>query len=175
MNRQQKEKMVHELHEKFSENQASFVVHTQGMSVAQMHELRVKLAKKDGEMKVAKNRLVKLAIAQASACSTLNTQMTGQTAVVFAKSDFTAVAKILRDFEKKNEELKIIAGCCEAQLFDRAGVAKLAAIPSREVLLAQLCGVLQAPIAQFAWIINQVKEQKEQATAHPAASSQPTE
>lgn len=167
MNRQQKEKLVQELHEKFAQNEASFVVHCQGMSVAQMHDLRVKLAKKDSELKVAKNRLVKLAIGQAASCATLEAEMTGQTAVVFAKSDFTAVAKILRDFERKNEELKIVAGCCEAQLFDKAGVARLATIPSREVLLAQLCGVLQAPIAQFTWLVNQVKEQKSQAAGQP--------
>ncbi len=160
MNRQQKEKLVHELHEKFGQNEASFVVRCQGMSVAQLHELRLKLAKKDGELKVAKNRLMKRAIAQASDCSSLETQMTGQTAVVFAKSDFTAVAKILRDFARKNEELQIVAGCCEAQLFDKAGVAKLATIPSREVLLAQLCGVLKAPISQFTWIVDQVKQQR---------------
>ncbi|MBP7854820.1 50S ribosomal protein L10 [Candidatus Babeliales bacterium] len=172
MNRQQKEKLVQELHEKFAQNAASFVVHCEGMSVAQMHDLRTKLAKKESEMKVAKNRLVKLAIKQAEACVTLNDQMTGQTAVVFAKTDFTGVAKVLRDFEKKNQEMKIIAGCCEAQLFDHAGVARLATIPSREVLLAQLCGVLQAPIAQFTWIVNQVKEQKEQGSG---IQSQPSE
>lgn len=164
MNRQQKEKLVHELHEKFGQNEASFVVRCQGMSVAQMHELRLNLAKKDSELKVAKNRLMKLAIVQGSSCSSLDAQMTGQTAIVFAKANFTAVAKVLKDFAKKNEELQIVAGCCEAQLFDQAGVAKLATIPSREVLLAQLCGVLQAPIAQFTWIINQVKEKRSGAT-----------
>lgn len=160
MNRQQKEKLVQELNTKFDQNEASFVVRCQGMTVAQMHDLRLKLAKKDGELKVAKNRLMKLAISQGSDCSNLNAQMTGQTAVVFAKSDFTAVAKVLNDFAKKNEELQIVAGCCESQLFDKVGVVKLAAIPSREVLLAQLCGVLNAPIAQFTWIISQVAQQR---------------
>lgn len=160
MNRQQKETLVQELHEKFGQNQASFVVRCQGMTVAQLHELRLNLAKKEGELKVAKNRLAKIAIAQASSCVDLTSAMKGQTAVVFAKSDFTGVAKILADFAKKNEELQIVAGCCENKLFDTAGVKKLATIPSREVLLAQLCGVLQAPIAQFTWIINQVKERR---------------
>ena len=164
MNRQQKEKLVQDLNVKFDHNEASFVVRCQGMTVAQMHELRLKLATKNGQLKVAKNRLMKLAIAQGSDCSNLNAQMTGQTAVVFAKSDFTAVAKVLNDFAKKNEELQIVAGCCEAQLFDKAGVVKLAAIPSREVLLAQLCGVLNAPIVQLAWIINQVMQKRSGST-----------
>lgn len=168
MNRQQKETLIQELEQKFNQHEASFVVHCQGMTVAQMHELRVKLAKKDSEMKVAKNRLVKIAIEKTAGCIKLDDKMVGQTAVVFVKKDFTAIAKILRDFEKKNEELKIVAGCCESQLFDKAGVLKLATIPSREVLLAQLCGVLQAPIAQFTWIIDQVKEQKSQTAGQPA-------
>lgn len=168
MNRQQKESLVVELNTKFDQNEASFVVRCQGMTVAQMHELRLKLAKKDGELKVAKNRLMKLAIAKTSDCVNLNEQMTGQTAIVFAKSDFTGVAKVLNDFAKKNEEFQIVAGCCEAQLFDKVGVAKLATIPSREVLLAQLCGVLNAPIAQFAWIINQVVQQRSVVTEQQA-------
>ena len=160
MNRQQKEQLVQELQAKFAANEASFVVRCEGMTVAQMHELRLKLATKGSELKVAKNRLMKLAIGKASACASLDGQMTDQSAVVFAKADFTAVAKILRDFEKKNEEFKIVAGCCEAQLFDKVGVAKLATIPSREVLLAQLCGVLNAPIAQFACVVNQILLQR---------------
>ena len=160
MNRQQKEKLVQELNVKFDQNEASFVVRCQGMTVAQLHELRLNLAKKDGELKVAKNRLMKLAITKSSECSNLDAQMKGQTAVVFAKADFTGVAKVLYDFAKKNEELQIVAGCCEAQLFDKAGVAKLAKIPSREVLLAQLLGVLNAPIVQFACVINQVMQKR---------------
>ncbi len=160
MNRQQKEKLVQELNVKFDQNEASFVVNCQGMTVAQLHQLRLNLAKKDGELKVAKNRLTKLAIVKFSECDNLSAHMKGQNAVVFAKSDFTGVAKILYDFAKKNEELKIVAGCCEAQLFDKAGVAKLAKIPSREVLLAQLLGVLNAPIVQFACVINQVMQKQ---------------
>lgn len=164
MNRQQKEKLVHELHEKFGQNDASFVVRCQGMTVAEMHQLRMNLAKKDGKLKVAKNRLAKIAINQTSSCLDLGSQMKGQTAVVFAKSDFTGVAKVLQDFAKKHEALQIVAGCCEAQLFDKAGVARLATIPSREVLLAQLCGMLQAPVAQFARLVDQVKQKRSEAT-----------
>lgn len=160
MNRQQKENLISELSKKFEQNEAAFVIRYQGLTVADLHTLRLDLAKKDGELKVAKNRLIKLAIANHADCGVLDSSLSGQAAVVFAKSDFTGVAKILHDFARKNDELEIVAGCCESQLFDKAGVVKLAKIPSREVLLAQLCGMLQSPIAQFAWIINQVKEQR---------------
>lgn len=160
MNRQQKDNVIQELSQKFVENQAAFVVKCQGLSVGELHQLRINLEKKDGELKVAKNRLVKLAISKHADCDALTPVMKGQTAVVFAKKDFTGVAKVLHDFSKKHELLEIVAGCCESQFFDKQGVVALAKVPSREVLLARLCGVLQAPIAKLAFVVAQVGAQK---------------
>jgi len=160
MNRQQKDSVIQDLSQKFNSNEAAFIVRCQGLSVGQLHELRMNLEKKDGELKVAKNRLVKLAIASSAQCNNLGSAMTGQTAVVFAKADFTGVAKVLHDFARKHEDLEIVAGCCESQLFDKQGVIALAKIPSREVLLSRLCGVLKAPIVKTAWIIGQISAQK---------------
>lgn len=160
MNRQQKDNVIQDLSQKFSNSEAAFVVKCQGLSVGQLHELRMKLETKDGELKVAKNRLVKLAIASNGKCNDLGSAMVGQTAVVFAKADFTGVAKVLHDFSRKNEELEIVAGYCESQLFDKQGVIALARIPSREVLLSRLCGVLKASVVKVAWIIGQISVQK---------------
>ncbi len=160
MNRQNKENVIQDLSQKFSNSQAAFVVKCQGLSVGQLHELRMKLEVKDGQLKVAKNRLVKLAIANNGKCLDLGPSMVGQTAVVFAQQDFTGVAKVLHDFSRANEELVIVAGYCESQLFDKQGVVSLAKIPSREVLLSRLCGVLKAPIVKMAWIVGQVSAQK---------------
>lgn len=160
MNRQQKDSVIQDLSQKFNSSEAAFIVRCQGLSVGQLHELRMKLETKDGELKVAKNRLVKLAIAGNAQCGDFSPLLTGQTAVVFAKADFTGVAKILHDFSRKHEDLEIVAGCCESQLFDKKGVIALAKIPSREVLLARLCGVLNAPVVKLAWIIGQVSAQK---------------
>lgn len=160
MNRQQKDNVIQELSQKFASNQAAFIVRCQGLTVGELHELRVKLEPKEGELKVAKNRLVKLAVAGSADCKTLSPMMTGQTAVVFAKSDFTGVAKVLHDFARKHESLEIVAGCCESQLFDKQGVVALAKVPSREVLLSRLCGVLQAPVAKMAYVVAQIGAQK---------------
>lgn len=160
MNRQQKENVIQDLSQKFDGSKAAFVVRCQGLTVGELHELRMNLANKDGELKVAKNRLVKLAIAQKSECNNLSLSMKGQTAVVFAKADFTGVAKVLNDFAKKHEALEIVAGCCESQLFDKQGVVALAKVPSREVLLARLCGVLKAPVVKLAMTVGQISAQK---------------
>ena len=160
MNRQQKESVIQDISQKFNSSEAAFVVRCQGLTVAQLHELRMNLGTKGSELKVAKNRLVKKAIASTAQCDSLGGAMTGQTAVVFAQADFTGVAKILHDFSKKNEALEIVAACCESQLFDKQGVVALAKVPSREVLLSKLCGVLKAPVVKLAYIVSQVSAQK---------------
>jgi large subunit ribosomal protein L10 len=160
MNRQQKDNVVQDLSQKFTSNQAAFVVKCQGLTVGEMHQLRMNLSTVGGELKVAKNRLVKLAINDNAECINLGSLMKGQTAVVFVKSNFTAAAKVLNDFAKKHDALQIVAGCCESQMFDKQGVISLSKIPSREVLLARLCGVLQAPVVKTAWIISEVVKKK---------------
>lgn len=160
MNRQQKDNVIQDLSQKFNNSQAAFIVRCQGLTVGELHALRMNLANKEGELKVAKNRLVKLAIANHADCKILNDSLTGQTAVVFAQADFTGVAKVLNDFAKKHDALEIVAGCCESKLFDKQGVVALAKVPSREVLLARLCGVLKAPAVKLVWILGQVSAQK---------------
>lgn len=160
MNRQQKDTVIQDLSQKFTNNEAAFVVKCQGLTVGEMHQLRMNLSNVGGELKVAKNRLVKLAISGGAECANLASLMKGQTAVVFVESNFTGAAKVLNDFARKHEALEIVAGCCESQIFDKKGVIALSKIPSREVLLARLCGVLQAPIVKTAWIISEVSKQK---------------
>ena len=160
MNRQQKDTVIQDLSQKFTNFEAAFIVKCQGLSVGELHELRMNLSNIGGELKVAKNRLVKLAISKNAECVNLASSMKGQTAVVFVESNFTGAAKVLNDFAKKHDALEIVAGCCESQIFDKQGVISLAKIPSREVLLARLCGVLQAPIVKTAWIISEVGKKK---------------
>ena len=156
MNRQQKENMVQELGDKFASNEASFVVNCEGLTVPQMQELRFALKDKDGEVIVAKNRLVRLAVQGKADCHDLSDSLKGQNAVVFAKSDLTGIAKVLYDFAKENEKLEIVAGCYASKVLDRKSVEALAKIPSRDVLLAQLLGVMQAPVASFANVLRQL-------------------
>ncbi|HSW75610.1 MAG TPA: 50S ribosomal protein L10 [Candidatus Saccharimonadales bacterium] len=175
MNRHQKENTVQGLQTKFTANEAAFLVKFQGLTVSDLQELRFKLEEKDGEFKVAKNRLMKLAMTKEADSLGLGSLMKGQTALIFVKSDFTGVAKVLNDFAKKNTSLEIVAGCCESQLFDTAGVKQLATIPSREVLLARLCGTLNAVTAKFVYVLAQILEQKSapvaKAQTEPAAES----
>lgn len=156
MNRQQKESLIQDISEKFASNEASFVVNCQGLAVSQVQALRFALEEKQGEMQVAKNRLVKIAVKGNPTYEPLADVLQGQNAIVFAKSDLTGVAKILYDFAKQNGEMEIVGGCYSSGLLDKKSVEALAKLPSREVLLAQLCGTLQAPIASFAGVLRQL-------------------
>ena len=156
MNRQQKDALVKSLETSFSGSQAAFLVNYQGMSVGQMQTLRFALDDQGGSIKVAKNRLVKIALKDVGQCESLSSLLQGQLAFVFASNDVTSVAKVLHDFAKENETLTVVAGCSESKFFDAQAVKVIASLPSREVLLAQLCGVLNGPKTSFVVVLRQL-------------------
>ena len=160
MKKHQKQATIENLETKFSSSNASFLVNFQGMSVAQLKKLRFALDDKGGSLKVAKNRLARLALKDLSGCQGLDSLLVGQLAYVFAEGDMTSVAKVLSDFAKNNDKLKIVAGCSASKVYDAKSVRAIAALPSREVLLSQLCGVLNAPVVLFALAIKAVAEKK---------------
>lgn len=162
MKKQQKQAAIENLEARFSSSQAAFLVNYQGMSVAQLKTLRFALDDKGGSLKVAKNRLAKIALKDVSNCQGLDSLLVGQLAYVFSKGEITSVAKVLVDFAKKNDKFKVVAGCSESKIYDAKLVTALAALPSREVLLSQLCGVLNAPVVLFALAIKAVAEKKAQ-------------
>jgi len=149
MNRQQKELVIKELRECFKNNSSSFLIGVKGLSVKQTQLLRSGLRQKGGQLKVAKVRLIKRAVDTASFGKDLTPFLREQIGVVFADKEPSAVAKVLNDFSKENGALSLIAGYFESKTYDKAGVQRIASLPSRSVLLAQLCGTLNAPIAQL--------------------------
>lgn len=161
MKKHQKQAAIENLEAKFSTSQAAFLVNYQGLSVKQLKTLRFQLDSKGGSLKVAKNRLVKIALKDVSNCNGLTDLLKGQLAYVFAQGEITSVAKVLTNFAKENEQLKIVAGCAESKIYDAKTVTVLGSLPAREVLLAQLCGVLNAPVIKFALALKAVAAQKE--------------
>jgi len=154
MNREQKTALVESLKDDFKNSQASFLVGYKGLSVNQMQTLRRAVRAKGGKLKIAKNRLVKRAVSEVDGVCALQEQLKEQLGVVFAADEFTQVAKVLSDFSKNNPALSLVAGCLEAELIDKAKISQLAMLPSRDVLLSQLAGTLQAPTTKFAALLN---------------------
>lgn len=156
MNRQQKEQIITSLQQDLQSSNASFVVGYRGLTVAELLNLRRQLDKAKGKLQVAKITLIKRALAdQGSACD-LDSYLSDQIALVFAEGESPAVAKILCEFAKSHNKLKVIAGCYEDAVLTGQDVQAFASLPPREVLLAQLCGTLQAPITRLAGLLNNV-------------------
>lgn len=154
MNKQQKELVIKELREQFEHSSSTYLVGIKGLSVKQTQNLRSALRQQGGQLKVAKVRLIKRAVQDVSCGEAYMPFLKEQVGVVFVDQASPAVAKVLNDFSKENTALDLIAGYFESQMFDKAGVQRIAALPSREVLLGRLCGSLNAPIAKFVWTLN---------------------
>lgn len=172
MNREQKAAVVASLKNSFNASKASFLVKYQGLTVEQMQNLRAELRPQGGSLKVTKARLMKLASEGNPGAEVMAPYYKDQVGVVFALQEAPAVAKVLNDFSKKHPALSIIAGSYDAVLLDKSDVQKFATLPSKEVLLAQVCGTLNAPIAGLAralgmmhvkllWTLKQVGEKKQ--------------
>lgn len=156
MNRQEKAQVIDSIKKDFASSQASFIVQTQGMTVEQIQHLRRELYAKKAEIKVAKNTLLIKATSDMAGLNELAPYFKDQIAVVFAESEAPAIAKILYNTTKKQAHLKLKAGALDNRLISAEQIEFLAELPSREVLLAQLCGTLQAPIQQTASLLNQL-------------------
>jgi large subunit ribosomal protein L10 len=154
MNRQQKEDLVQVLHQEFADAHASFLVDYQGLTVNSLQDLRKKLREHQGIFKVAKARLMKRAVDGQQGSDAFASSLHGQVALVFAENDVPAVAKALHAFALANEKLKLLGGFMDARAINAAGVVRLASLPSREVLLGQVCGTMKAPINNFVGVLN---------------------
>jgi len=171
MNRQQKELVVSLLKKNFIASQASFLIGFQGLTVNQMQDLRRTLRKKGGELKVAKARLIKRAV-EGNKAAVLTSFCKDQIGVVFVSNEVSMVAKVLYDFSKKQEALRLIAGFLDTQLLGNQEIIRIASLPSKKILLVQVYGAIKAPVAnfimvlrmpifKFLWILKQLIEKRE--------------
>jgi large subunit ribosomal protein L10 len=132
-----------------------FVVDYTGLKVAKFAELRKRLSVVGAEIHVFKNNLVKKASEKAGFPGELGEHLTGQSAYVTGAKDVCAAAKIMKNFTAEFEKPVMKAGVLDGKLLDAAGIKALADLPSREVLLAQLLGVLQAPASKLVRTLNE--------------------
>ncbi len=146
MNREQKHIVIESLKAEFARSNAAFVVGIQGLTVNQLEQLRKGLRKEGGRLQVAKNTFTRRATDPVAELKDLQPQLKQQLAVVFAYQDSSAVAKVLCDYEKEHAKFSIVAGCLESRAIDQQMVKFLGSLPPRNVLAAQLCGTIQAPL-----------------------------
>jgi large subunit ribosomal protein L10 len=154
MNRQQKEITVRSLKERFAESPVAFIIGYKGLSVIQMQGLRSELRKNGGALKVAKGRLLKRAVGDMEDEKALTPYLKNQIGVVFASDEASAIAKVLSSFAKDNNALELIAGTLDGALLNNKEIVRIATLPSKDVLRAQLCGTLQAPLNRLVFGLN---------------------
>lgn len=162
MNRDQKELFVTALKQDFEASNASFLISLKGIPVAKIQELRKGLKASGGKLKVAKNRLMKIAVDNVDCAKELTPFLKEQLGVVFSKNDPMMTAKILYKFSKENEKLKLVAGCFESKVIQRDTIVRIANLPSREILLSQICGLLKSSVVKLAQTLDALKEKKSQ-------------
>jgi len=143
-----KVKTVGELRTRFDGVRSAILTEYRGLTVEQLSQLRRELRGVSAEYKVLQNRLAKIAV-EGSPLDGLRQYMKGPTALALTRKDAVAMAKALQSFQKQCPELNITAGCVDGQVIPAGDVKALADLPTRELLLGQVVGTFQVPLANL--------------------------
>jgi len=154
LNLQQKQAVVAEVAKEIAGAQAIVMVENRGMVVAEMTKLRAKARDAGVYFRVMKNTLVRRAVAD-TPFAALSEKMVGPLAYGIG-TDPVAVAKVLNGFAKGHDKFVITGGAMPGHVMSAKDIAALAALPSREELIAKLLGTMQAPIVKFVRTLNEV-------------------
>jgi large subunit ribosomal protein L10 len=158
LNRSEKQAVIDEVTGLAAKAQTLVMAEYRGIAVADMTRLRSQARSKGVTLSVLKNTLARRAVA-GSAFEVVSDQMTGPLIYGFSV-DAVAAAKVVADFAKTNDKLVIRGGAFAGKTLDVDGVKQLANIPSKEVLLAQICGLLSSPISRMAIVLGALATQK---------------
>jgi large subunit ribosomal protein L10 len=158
LNRSEKEAVISDVTGLAAKAQTLVIAEYRGITVADMTKLRNNARSAGVSLSVLKNTLARRAVA-GSAFEVVADQMSGPLIYGFSE-DAVAAAKVVAEFAKTNDKLVIRAGAYGGKVLDVNGVKQLASIPSKEVLLAQLLGLMQSPISRTARVLSALAEKK---------------
>jgi large subunit ribosomal protein L10 len=168
LNLNDKKAVVAEVSAQVATAQTIVVAEYRGIQVGHLTQLRAKARAQGVYLRVLKNTLARRAV-EGTPFAPLASDMTGPL-IYSISTDAVAAAKVVSDFAKTNDKLVVKAGNYAGKQLDKAGVTALANVPSREVLIAQLMGVMQAPVSGFARALAALAEKKGEGQAAPAAA-----
>jgi large subunit ribosomal protein L10 len=171
LNRSEKEAVISDVTGLAAKAQTLVIAEYRGITVADMTKLRNTARSSGVTLSVLKNTLARRAVA-GSGFEVVSDQMTGPLIYGFSE-DAVAAAKVVAEFAKTNDKLVIRAGAYGGKALDVNGVKQLASIPSKEVLLAQLLGLMQSPISRTARVLSALAEKRGggEAVAEPEAQA----
>jgi large subunit ribosomal protein L10 len=158
LNLQQKQEVVTEVSAQVAQAQTIVLAEYRGIPVAEITTLRANARKAGVYFHVLKNTLARRAV-QGTPFEALADKMVGPL-VYSISADAIAAAKVVNEFAKTNDKLVIKGGAYNGRVLDAAAVSALASVPSKEVLLSQLCGLLQSPVAGLARVLGAVSASK---------------
>jgi large subunit ribosomal protein L10 len=157
VDRAQKHELVTTLNDTFANSNVIVVAHYAGLTVGQMTDLRRQMREAGGRLRVAKNRLAKLAL-EGTKSKGIADLLTGPTCLAFS-DDPVAAPKVAVNFARTNDRLVILGGAMGDKLLDPEGVKALASLPSLDELRATLIGLVMAPAGKIARTINEPASQ----------------
>jgi large subunit ribosomal protein L10 len=152
VDRAAKRELVGTLNDVFSNTAVVVVAHYKGLTVADMQKLRAQLKQAGATVKVAKNRLAKIAL-EGTDVASISDLMKGPTLVAYS-NDPVAAPKVAVDFAKGNEKLVILGGAMGKTTLNPDAVKALATLPSLDELRARLVGLINAPATKIAQVVN---------------------
>lgn len=168
LNRNEKATVVADVSAQAAKSQTLALAEYRGLTVAHLDALRKQAREKGVYLHVLKNTLARRAVA-GTPFEVASDAMVGPLIYGFSE-DAVAAAKVIADFAKGNDKLIVKAGAYGGKALNADGVKALASVPSREVLLTQVAGLLQSPIARFARALSAVAEKKGGGAEAPAAA-----
>jgi large subunit ribosomal protein L10 len=151
-----KQQIIEELKGLLGEAEMALVLDYKGLSIKEMSDLRTRLQANSGICKVTKNTLMRRAIDGNSAWSELDSLLTGTNAFVLIKGDVGGAVKAVQSFQKDTKKSDVKGGLYEGKLLSQNDIKAIAELPSKEVLIAQIAGAINAVATKLAVGINEV-------------------
>lgn len=169
LNRSEKQAVIDEVAALAAQAQTLVMAEYRGITVADLTKLRIEARKAEVSISVLKNTLARRAVA-GTPFEVAAEQMSGPLIYAFSR-DAVAAAKVVAEFAKTNDKMVLRGGVYAGKLLDVEGVKALASIPSKEVLLSQLLGLMQSPMSRLARVLAALAEKRGE--SQPEAQAQP--
>ena len=173
LNRNEKQTVVTDVSAQVARSQTLALAEYRGMTVEHLNVLRKTAREKGVYLHVLKNTLARRAV-QGTPFEVAAASMVGPLIYGFSE-DAVAAAKVMSDFAKTNDKLIVKAGAHAGKVLDAKGVQSLASIPSKEVLLSQLLGLMMSPVSRMARVLAALAEKRGEGTTAPAAEAAPAD
>ena len=158
--KQQKQQIIDEIKGKLETAQSAVVIDYMGINVAEADAMRKKLREAGVDYTVYKNTLMKRAI-DGTDFAPLADVLEGPSAIAISSEDATAPARVLNEIIKDFKKMEFKAGVVEGTFYDKAGIEKIAEIPSRDVLIAKFMGSIQSPVSKAVRTFQAIADAKE--------------